>query len=146
MPPRKPKTESAAPAAGNGKTAAQLEQLAEVPATSATPPAEPSRILLDYDKLNMGDMMRARKMFADLDSEDPWAGSDPVLVLAETWEGRQALTIWCFQSRTDPTFTWAQACAVDFGDLDLPERPAEASPIPPMPEPMTDGSGSVETP
>jgi len=125
-------------------TAAQAGQFMQADASPAellptagqAPAAAPPKVVLDPDKLNMLDVMRARKMFAALPSADPWSGRDPWSLLAGVIEERDALIIWCVRSRTDPTFTWEQACLLDFGELE----PAEGPPPPPTPEPSPNGS------
>jgi hypothetical protein len=89
------------------------------------------RILIDADKLNMGDMRRARERLTG-----QFGGRDPVDLLNGHFDEQATLIVWCVHARTDESYTWEQAEAVPFGELQFPEEP----PPPPTPEPAKRGS------
>jgi len=88
------------------------------------------RIVIDADKLTMGDMRRARERLKDK------LGRDPVELLNGEFDEQATFIVWCVRSRADEAFTWEQAEAVPFGELQWPEEP----PPPPTPEPAKPGS------
>jgi hypothetical protein len=90
------------------------------------------RVVLDADKLTMGDLRRARERL----------GRDPTELLnSDVFEEKAAFIVWCMHARTDAAYTWEQAEAVPLGEMQFPEEP----PPPPTPEPASSGSPSSGT-
>jgi hypothetical protein len=92
----------------------QLEQAADRDAAAALP-----KIVLDADLLTPADMKRARVV---LDGRNPFELLDDPI-------DRVVLVIWCMRSRQDPSFTWAQAEATPFGEVQAAgdDRPPDSA-------------------
>jgi hypothetical protein len=117
----------------NGKVDTEVaEQAVQVAA------AVPHRYRLDSDELTPSDIKRARVM---LNGKNPWE------VLSHE-DDMFTLMIWCFKSRTDPSFTWEQAENTPFGEFDpaVPNDPPPILPSEPLGRSESTLSGNESTP
>lgn len=77
--------------------------------TEPAPVTERPRITLDVDQLTPRDMKRARA--------GPLEGRNPFELLDDPID-RIVLLIWCLRSREDESFTWDQAEATPFHEVE----------------------------
>jgi hypothetical protein len=98
-------------------------------------------VSLSVLQLTPEDMFRAEAMFRELPDDlvtfgVKVKGLDPYDIIDETGDRhlRRVLTIWCVKSRTDESFTWAQAATTPFEAMFLPSDEDESPPPTPGPE------------
>jgi hypothetical protein len=93
-------------------------------------PTGNGRILVDFSKLTLRDLARARVILEGRDPYELASGDEVVRLIA-----------WCVRSRSQPDLSWDDALDIEVGDLQFPG----AAPPPPTPTPDASGSSPARS-